>query len=294
MTYDISKYTNPRYNFYNYYYIQENFSELEIKSRCNKFKELFTQYTKNWTDETNSQWIVRNYLATKFILAADLLISSLEYSIKKDLLTVQPYLSYYSVFNSCRAYVLTLPNEKWSKGKIFELTHNKIIKITWDSLRTVNTKKADEFKEEILKLKSIRELSSYRFPSDGINNVDSKSILSFEYICNFCGLLCEMAQLNSELLEYSFKKNAEKREYSIVEDIYWDILEYEDIDAGIYFVDDEDYFRLRQFHKMNGPVNIACSMRQGLIDDFFSSWESDSDEDDSNKFSPHQIIFCPV
>ena len=296
--FDSTKYTKLDYGYLDYTYIQKNFIDKDIEKRANKFRNLFSKHTKIWNDELNSEWIARNYSSLKFILSTNLLLSSLQYSFEKNLKIVLPYLSYYSMLTACRSYIMTLPNERWNEGKILSQTHDKTIKITYDSLRSINQTKAEDFKDKIYKLKSIRELFSYRFPSEGFNVLNENLILKVEDTLNYCGLLCELAQFNSELLEYSFRKNTDGKKYSIIEEVFWEIMQYEDKTAGIFFVDDNDWYRIAQLTRNPEPINIICSMREGLIDDFFSSWNNHSDVDDvvdtnnTDKFSPNpRIVF---
>lgn len=296
--FDRIKYTKLDYGYLDYTYIQKNFIDKDIEKRADKLRNLFSKHTKIWTDELNSEWIARNYSSLKFILSTNLLLSSLQYSFEKNLKIVLPYLSYYSMLTACRSYIMTLPNERWNEGKILSQTHDKTIKITYDSLRSINQTKAKDFKDAIYKSKSVREIFSYRFPSKGLSVLDEKFNLKLEDTLNYCGLLCELAQLNSEILEYSFQKNADGKEYSIIEEVFWEIVQYEDISSGIFFVDDFDLHRIGQLTRNPEPINIFSSMREGLIDDFFSSWEYPSDVDkivdknNTDKFFPNpRIVF---
>ena len=296
--FDSTKYTKLDYGYQDYTYIQKNFIDKYIEKRADNFRNLFSKQTKIWTDELNSEWIARNYSSLKFILSTNLLLSSLQYSFEKNLKIVLPYLSYYSMLTACRSYIMTLPNERWNEGKILSQTHDKTIKITYDSLRSINQTKAEDFKDKIYKSKSIRKIFSYRFPSEGLSVLDEKLNLKLEDTLNYCGLLCELAQLNREILEYSFQKNTDGKEYSIIEEVFWEIMQYEDISSGIFFVDDFDWRRIAQLTRNPESINIFCSIREGLIDDFFSSWEYHSDADevaDKNntyKFFPNpRIVF---
>ena len=292
MRFDSTKYTGLGYGYQDYTYILENITEYDMEKKSIKIDSLFSKQMKEWTDQLNSEWIARTYLSGKLILSTNLLLSSLEYSIKNNLKTVVPYLSYYSLLTACRSYLMTLPNESWNEGSIITHTHDKTIKITCDSLRTINKGKAEEFKDRIYKLKAIRELFSYKFPSTGMECLENETILELDDTLNYCGLLCELAQLNSEFLEASFIKHTKGKSFSIIEDIFWEIMEYRDESSGIFFVDDYDWHRVGQWTRDSKPVNIICAMREGLVDDFYASWEDGSDSD--NSFNPKSIVVFSV
>ena len=293
MKFHSTKYTGLDYGYLDYTYILENFTEEDMEKKAIKIEYSLSKQMKEWTDQLNSEWIARTYLSGKLILSTNLLLSSLEYSIKNNLKTVIPYLSYYSLLTACRSYLMTLPSESWNEGSIITRTHDKTIKITCDSLRTINKGKAEEFKNRIYKLKAIRELFSYKFPSTGMECLKSETILKLDGTLNYCGLLCELAQLNSEFLEASFIKHTKGKSFSIIEDIFWEIMEYRDESSGIFFVDDYDWHRVGQWTRDSKPVNIICAMRQGLVDDFYASWEDGSDSDNSFSPNPSMVFSVP-
>lgn len=291
MTFDSTKYTGLPHGYLDYHYILMHFEEEDIAKKASKIQSLFSKQTKKWTDQLNSEWIARNYLSAKFILSTNLLASSLDYSIDRNLQTVVPYLSYYSILTASRSYLMTLPNVSWNDGSILTYTHDKTIKIVSDSLRTINKEIADDFQEKVYYLKAIRELFSYKFPSTGIDCVTNKSMIGLNDTLNYCGLLCELAQLNSEFLEASFNKNAEKRRFPIIEEIFWGIMQYEDRPSQISFVDDFDWERIAQWTRTERPVNLTLSMREGWIDDFFASWEEGSHSDNDDFIPNPRIVF---
>lgn len=293
MSFDSTKYTGLDHGYLDYTYILDNFDEVDIEKKTTKIKPLFAKQTKEWTDQLNTEWSARLYLSMKFILSTNLLASSLEYSINKNLQTVVPYLSYYSLLTACRSYIMTLPNESWNDGAILGHTHDKTINIVTDSLRTINKGVAEEFNEKICKLKAIRELFSYKFPSTGIDCVEDKTILHLDDTLNYCGLLCELAQLNSEFLEASFIKHTKGKSFSIIEDVLWEIIQYEDESSGIFFVDDNDWRRVEQWTRNPEPFNIICATREGLVDDFFASWEIYSESPDDFIPNPRIVFSLP-
>lgn len=292
MIFNSTKYTGLDYGYQDYTYILENFTEDDMGKKSIKIDSLFSKQMKEWTDQLNSEWIARTYLSGKLILSTNLLVSSLEYSIENNLKTVVPYLSYYSLLTACRSYLITLPNESWNEGSIITRTHDKTIRIIYDSLRTINDEKAKEFKDRIYKLKAIRELFSYKFPSTGMKCIEKEGILELDDTLNYCGLLCELAQLNSEFLESSFIRHTKDKSFSIIEDVFWEIIEYRDESSGICFVDDYDHHRVTQWTRYPKPTNIFSAMREGLVDDFYESWEDCSDSD--NSFNPKSIVVFSV
>lgn len=290
MTFNSTEYTGLGYGYLYYSHIPEYFTNDEMRIKSTKIKSLFSKLMKKWDAQLNSEWVARTYLAGKLILSTNLLASSLEYSIENNLKTVVPYLSYYSILTACRAYIVILPSEDWNDGDIIAYTHDKIINVTCDSLRTINQQRAEEFRNKIYKLKAIRELFSYKFPSNGMKHIEKEELMELDEILNYCGLLCELAQLNSEFLEASFLKHVKNTSFEMIDEVFWNITQYEDKKSRIFFVDDNDYYRLGQWTRTLEPTNIICAMRQGLVDDFYEFWEDGAESD--NSFVPNpRIVF---
>ena len=64
--------------------------------------------------------------------------------------------------------------------------------------------------------------------------IEKEAILELDGVLNYCGLLCELAQLNSEFLVASFKKHTKGKSFTIKDDVFWEIMQYEDKDSGLF------------------------------------------------------------
>lgn len=95
--------------YFDYEVIPKIFSEEEINKRISSLDKSFKKETNNWNSDKNSEWILREYLSIKMILSSSILLSSAEFSIKKNLRVVEPYLIYYSLLNCSRAVLFTSP-----------------------------------------------------------------------------------------------------------------------------------------------------------------------------------------
>src|SRR5687768_5344120 len=80
-----------------------------LQKYCSTTRRLFSPISKAFSGENNSRWILRHYLAIKFVTAASLLAGSAAYAHKHNLLMGVPYFNYYAVLNACRAYLLLPP-----------------------------------------------------------------------------------------------------------------------------------------------------------------------------------------
>ena len=288
---NICKKLTDKYGF-EHTHIEKYFKKEEIEKNYNRLIRIYSSQTKNWSDQLNSEWTVRFYLAIKMILSSSVLLSSLEYVIEKNLRIVEPYLIYYSLLNVCRAIIFTLPYKNWDNGEILTLRHSQIINIVSDAVAAINRKAGDNLKKLLIKSKHYRELFSYKFPANGIKGLSNDIVVDIGECIEFCSLLSEIAQFNSEILQQSFDKNV-KKEYDFVENILSKGFEH-DFEDGDTIFDQEDYYRIGFIiRKVKRPYNLQWMMTEGMVEDFFGAWCSENDEN-NDVFDPDvnwQIIF---
>lgn len=235
--------------------------------------------TKNWNSDLNSEWTVRIYFAAKMVLGASIMAQSLEFAASKNLRPVVSYLQYYSVLHSLRAVLFTDPHVLWNDGKILQTTHSKTINVATSTLAHFDREMSEHVKASVLHLKAFRELISYRAPSSG----DGFPQPDFD-IYEFCRLFLEIAQLQSELLEASIKKNVSEP-FPLDEDFTRHVCQV-DID-GIHFADEEDRYRIGYLARKHPvPTTILHVMSEGHVEDFFGSWCADNGDAESDAFNP--------
>lgn len=264
---------------FNYSKLNEYFSDSDIIKGKKKLDSNFRKHINDWSIENNSQWVLRNYLATKMIMSATVMLTSLEYSIEKNVLVVEPYLVYYAILNSSRAVLFTNPTVDWNNGGIIDSTHSKIINTTCDAIGQFNKKVGETVKDIILRAKDYRELFSYKFPANGIYHFT----VSFDEAVDICTFLVELAQFQSEILEQqNFKRsNVETAiDKSIIQKGYvYKSEKYE-------FLDDEDWYRLNYIHrKQPYPVSLYFTLTEGMVEDFFGAWYP-KDDNIENRYNP--------
>ena len=275
-------------DYFEYSRLKKEFSKQEIDKFQSYLLRRYSAFTKNWSDELNSAWVVRNYLAVKMILSASIMLSSCEYAIDHNLRVVEPYLLYYALFNCLRTSIFTSPNVEWGEGVIVEMNHQKVINTSIDAISRFSRKYASNLEEFVMKARDYRELFSYKFPANGINDeVPSVGLLD---VIHNCQLICEISQLQSEMLEISHRKNI-KKTYQ---------LDFATLKKGLIYegksysmVDREDMYRLDYIQrKMSYPWSLYLTMTEGMVEDFFGAWCSK--EDKSDTYDPDvnwQIIF---
>lgn len=275
-------------DYFEYSNIDIEFSDKEISKNVQSLRNEFSKLTKNWTDELNSQWVARDYIAVKMILSSSVLLSSIEFANEKNLRIVEPYLIYYSLLNCSRAVVLTSPLVEWNNGEIFTMTHQKTINIIGDVISKFNKKAGERIKGFIDWAREYREIFSYKFPASGL----SDHHLTLEDTIDVCKLLCEIAQLQSKILENSITKNV-KEEFNLD----WNILSigYSYGEKNFKFIDREDGYRLDYItRKQKRPYSLHLTMTEGMVEDFFGSWYPEDDTNLEDVYNPDanwQIIF---
>lgn len=287
--FDVSQITNLDSGFC-YEKVNTVFEEHELKKNAESIRKRFAVHTKAWNTNLHTQWVIRHYLSIKMILSASVMLTSLDYSYKKNIRIVEPYLAYYSLLNTSRALILTLPDVDWNDGSIISLPHETIINLTFDAINKINNIEGKKVKEELSKAKIFRELFSYRFPSKGLKQFDEE-MSDFQKVVSHCKLFCEIAQFNSEILQKSYKKNVHQ-EFDFNEKILSTGFVFESKNFSI--VDFADYHRIGYIdRKMKKPFNLLWMMTEGMVEDFFGAWcsHNESDKDIYDPDENWRIIF---
>ena len=312
---DFSKFTGIGWGI-SFNHISKNWDDQMCQDYCQNIKRKYSKLTKAWSDDLYSEWLTRNYLAVKMILSASVMLTSFEYCREKNVRIVQPYLLYYATLSCCRAVIFTMPDHqlipaknlpaiatesRWSFSRLrqimrklrlklrpakptgaeepkytdlYEMTHSKIINIVGEYMERLFPADGINYKAYLENLRSDREMFSYKFPAQGIGRSDMEE--QFDTVVDLCSLLAEVAQLNSECLEASFRKHA-KGEFEINQDIVEKCFLYES--ASEVILDREDHYRTGyMIRKMKTPCNLQMMATEGLVEDFFGSWCAGEEE----------------
>lgn len=273
---------------YDYESLPFTFAKEQIDVYYERLLSQFSLLTKNWNDDLNTEWIARNYLASKMIMSATLMLNSAQYAFESNLRVVEPYLLYYSVFGCCKAAVLTHPNLKWEEGAIFEYTHQKVINLTGGIVANFDRNYSEYTKKVLTQIRDYRELFSYKFPTTGLKQLPEEVSAQIEDVIELCRLLVEVAEFQSERLDQSFTKNCKDKKFGYTEDVLKKLIWFETYDSQFY--DDDDYYRLSRFvAKGKKPTSLSLTMNAGMVDDFFGAW-TDTDNRDGVRFDPDNNI----
>ncbi|MDF2800678.1 MAG: hypothetical protein K0S61_581 [Anaerocolumna sp.] len=282
--------------------------EFEYNTILAEFKEDEITYYQNWVysrfhsicnkkmdSKINSEWIARHYLATKMILSATVMLSSLEYSIDKNVRISAPYLSYYAILTCCRAVIFTLPDVKWNNKSFLEMNHSKISNEIKNCMMKLNKDYAERISKSINLYREYRELFSYKFPATGINIVPNEDF-TYEKTVSLCSVLCELAQLNSKQIEKYIIKNCLQNidEWKELDKEYMrTCFCYAQDDGNVEIIDDDDWYRIDYIRrKQPFPVSLYYTLSEGMVEDFFGAWCSeDEDTDIYNPDINWRIIF---
>ena len=269
-------------DFYDYRILPDYLALKENSKNINSLSKSFSDVVRNLDKESNSKWVLRNYLSARLILASSVLLTSADYAVGKNVRIVEPYLYYYSLLNCARAVAFTNP---WVNGDdLFTMTHEKTINVVCDHIIKYDKEKGAYIKDFINKAKSFRELYSYRLPTKGIQHFKQ----SFSEVVEICTVLAELAQLQSAVLERTFNKNGNGH-FELDIDIMSKAFYYNDISI----FDEEDFYRVNYLARKNPrPLSIINTMTEGWVEDYFGGWCADEDLDMS--YNPDQnwrIIF---
>lgn len=228
--------SNIKNDYFEYVTLYSCCKKKEIEDFINRISQKDAALVKSWNDRTDTQQILRHFLASKMILAASIMLTSEEYGERNNLKIIRPYLQYYALLSCARAVIHTDPYVDWGDDFLV-MSHSKIINIASDIVRNIDNKIGTEFQYFMDIMRACREFYSYSFPANGLIN----ELPSINETIEYCKFLCEVAQLQSAAMERAVSKylNPElKIEDSIL------TLGFKYGNKQIQFVDSEDFYRL--------------------------------------------------
>lgn len=283
--FDIRSLTKSDY-CYTYRQLVLDADEAEVGNYVQHTKSKFAVVTKSFTDQLNSEWLLRNYLAVKYIMAASILAGSSISARDRGILLGVPYFNYYTLLNCCRAFLLTTPDFKWTGEHTIKLNHEAILNNSITYLRRLKHDADVRWGTSLKRARERRELFSYRFPGTGLEILSGKDDEP-EIVSDLARLIAELAMLNSECLDASLTKHAPGEfETPPLPDHVW--ASYYNA-AGVSTRDSDDHYRFGKYLKGGWKAtSLEVMASDGLVTDFFGAWVPDALEEDDNAFDPDE------
>lgn len=262
---------------YDYRHLEALCSSETLAAYTQRTRRLFAPVAKSFDDTKNTEWALRSYLALKLILHATIMATSAMYGKGRNLQVALPYLSYYTLFSACRAFLLTCPDVSWTGANTARFSHSQARTLATDLLKRLDTKVSKDASDRLLAARRQRELFSYSFPMSGPAS-DETAFISAEDAIAWAGIFSELAHLNSACLEGAVAKHCNGRSFGLNDDEAWDLMNHP-LEGGEVHFDDGDWAWLgRLFRDHTAPVALTALVTEGLIEDFFGAW---SDPDDT-------------
>jgi uncharacterized protein (UPF0332 family) len=284
---DINKYSGSEYA-YDFKALPDLATENDVAAFCQKTRTEFAAVAKRFDDEVNTEWVVRNYLAIKFIHAASITLGTAIYGEKKNIISTIPYCIYYSLFYCCRAFLFTVPDFEWKGLGSVEKTHSSVLNLTETHLRRLNQQNSVKWGKVLKRAQAQRELYSYRFPATGLAFIEGKAVKLSEAE-ELCQLLTDLAKLNSDCLESALRKHNPGQFRVAQGDAIRIAMTYK-LD-GIEIEDDDDYYRIGyHIRKFSTVSNLAFMATDGLRDDYAIRWSADELHDE-DAFNPDDYMY---
>ncbi len=284
---DINKHSGSEYA-YDFLALPHLASDTEVAAYCSNTRNLFSGITKKFDNDLNTEWVVRHYLAIKYICAASMMLGTAIYGSRKNTTVIIPYCIYYALLYCCRAYLFTVPDFEWKGMASIQKTHSSTLNATENYLRRLNSVASTKWGILLKTAQEQRELYSYRFPTTGLAFIERRAI-GLDEATEICQLLADLAKLNSDCLESSLRKNAPGN-FSIIDGENIKIAMTYEVD-GVETEDSDDYMRI-SYHvrKFSTVSNLAFMATEGLRDDYFGNWSSDEDHD-GDAFNPDDYMY---
>ena len=282
---DIRDFTKSNY-CYHYQELPTQVGMSEISAYCSKMKNKFAPIAKEFSDKENGLWLVRHYLAIKYIMAASILSGAGIYSQQRNVLVGIPYFNYYSLLNCCRAFLMTAPDIVWRGQATVVEKHSVILNTTSNLMRRLDKQAEGRWGDKLRLAREHRELYSYRFPTSGFGLVQQQ-ILDPHDAASLARLIAELAVLNTECLEASLAKHSSGQ---------FGAPHFDDQDwafcykvAGIVEVDSDDKYRFSKYLSAKWKVStLEVMATDGLVEDFFGAWYNKADID--GNFNPDDYM----
>lgn len=279
--------------FFEFDQLKRKFPEHNSTQYIKKLLAHVKQDTSSWCSKLNSEWLTRHYMAVKMIFSASLMLTSAEFSSGINIRITEHYLQYYAIFSCLRAVQFTDPRMPFNNGKIFKETHSKTINVATNAIRSMCNETGEKIFQYAKQLKDMREILSYGAPSSGpslYESYESEFGISLDETVSICQLLSEVAQLHSEILEISLRKNHQGT-FELDDANYSPCFEYNI--HGRRILDREDWYRLDYLsRKCPRPTNLLLMVSEGHVEDFFGAWRLDTDDPDCyNPDDDWRIIF---
>lgn len=237
---------------------------------------------KAMTQESNSEWIFRIYMAARMILSATLAAQSVVFSMRHNLRIAIPHLQYNALQYCCRALLCVNPLQNYHSADFFEKKHTKIINESADIISRFCPDLSRQIKSIFACLKDNRDIITYRGPSSGDSILDQCDVNSFMMV------ICELAQLQSELFEQSYTKHVKERfKLDLSKAPKW-LFKYQYCE-GDERIDNEDWYRINYIRrKFPRPVSIRLFMTEGWVEDFFGAWVPKDEDSKWTQFDPDE------
>ena len=237
-----------------------NYREIEDEKNIRPFIDWgikgSVKQCKAMNEERLHQWMFRLYMAARMILSASHTIQAWDFALSNNLRVAAPHLLYNSLLSASRAAIFACPWCEYSGGEIFTQTHTKSINLTTDILKKYDSDIADKYNERATSLKDLREVLTYKHPTSGDCHFD-KARPDKEIT-----LLCEIAQIQSELFEQSYTKHVQQQFQFDLDKAPTSLFTHTNAEGSI--IDQEDWYRLDYLkRKLRRPMNIRLLMTEG-------------------------------
>lgn len=262
-----------------------------LKAYVARTRTSFQKIAKAWTAEAHTEWSLRQYIALKLVMASSIQIGSADHAYERNLQMAVPYLSYYAIFNSMRANLLTSPRQSWG-AKTLMIGHDQARDRYMSELGHLLSSDEIAVRHDLaIEAKAGRELFSYRFPAAGAPGIGGFFVYRDDAE-EFARLAGELALLNSFLLceavEERFADDPDWVGYAIGEDAVetlWNhALRGANGDETIHFDAGDRFYASRMARKCRKPVPFIHLIGEGGVDNFFGVLTSTVD--DQEAFDP--------
>lgn len=258
-----------------------------LKAYVVRTRENFRRIASVWSKDAHTEWLLRQYLSLKLVMAATLQFGSADHAYEQNIQMAVPYLSYYGMFNAMRANLLSSPRMAWGRNTLL-VGHDKARQQYIEELKFILSKdEADEQSQLLLDARKGRELFSYRFPSAGAPGTGGFFVYR-DVAERFGRIAAELALLNSFILSEEVEKQHGRStdwkgyiaDMTELERAWKHAVAGAKGEEESIFPDKEDLYRVSKMRRqVTSPMPFIFMIGEGGIDSFFGSFTPTTDAD---------------
>lgn len=202
MTYDPQQISGSIHNF-PYVEIQARVPEEALRAHARGLRKRYDRLAKRWDARRNTEWMIRSYLAGKWVVTATMTLTSAR-SRRRARREEEIALFHDGLMDAARATVMLLPEQRWDGGAATRLSPDALVRAAVASVAEVHRHRSEWIAPLLGAVREYHEMRSVVGKWVGQRpRVRARDVFAA------ARLLCELTQWRSEVLADALARHAE-------------------------------------------------------------------------------------